>query len=351
MYDDLQEFRVSNDIRDDIGALHRRFDKEGYLFFRGMIERQEILDIRTRAFELFRDARWLKADAPLSDGIADTAYTCVEGDPEYWPVYDNLQKLESWHRLALSPQIMDLMENLFGEPVLAHHWKVGRIMFPQNSTFVTPAHQDWMFNQGTTETYSCWMPMGDCPRELGGLCLLPGTHKSGVYEYYPAYGTGGMTVHEDDIKGQWLTTDFKAGDVLVFHSLNLHRSLPNVTPDRLRFSADFRYQAGSKPMAEHVFGPHGGIITGLTWEDVYEGWESDEGKYYWKKFDIKIIPRDTSHTDRRTQRMFEQARAGDQSMRRFLDQMVDKEQYYTAQMVEAAKQALAVLDEKLAAKN
>ena len=40
-------------------------------------------------------------------------------------------------------------------------------------------------------------------------------------------------------------------------------------------------------MAEDVVGPHGGVITGLTWEEIYEGWESDEGKYYWQDFDIQ----------------------------------------------------------------
>ena len=82
---------------------------------------------------------------------------------------------------------------------------------------------------------------------MGGLALLPGTHKVGLYEYYPAFGTGGITVHEDDMQGQWLTTDFEAGDALVFHSLNLHRSLPNVTPDRLRFSADFDTRRPANP--------------------------------------------------------------------------------------------------------
>ena len=347
---DLKEFRASNDILGDAGALRRRVDEEGYLFFRRLIEPQVIRDIRSRAFEVFREAGWLSSDAPLADGIANTSHTCVEGDAEYWPVYNNLQKLESWHRLALSPAIMSVMENIFDEPVMAHFWKVGRIMFPQNTTFMTPAHQDWMFNQGTTETYTCWMPIGDCPRELGGLTILPGTHKKGLYEYYPAYGTGGITVHQDDMRGHWLTTDFEAGDALVFHSLNLHRSLPNLTPDRLRFSADFRYQAASQPMAEDVFGPHGGVITGLTWEEIYDGWESDDGKYYWTDFDIKTIPRDNTRLEKRTERLFEQARAGDENMRPILNRMLKQKRYYRAEMVEAASQALQILDEAGATK-
>ena len=133
---DLKEFRVSNDILEDAGALRRRIDEEGYLFFRRLIDPRVVSNIKLQAFEVFREGGWLKSDSPLADGIADTSHTCVEGDAEYWPVYDNIQKLQSWHRLALSPPIMDLMEDLFAEPVMAHFWKVGRIMFPQNTTFM-----------------------------------------------------------------------------------------------------------------------------------------------------------------------------------------------------------------------
>ena len=44
----------------------------------------------------------------------------------------------------------------------------------------------------------------------------------------------------------WLTADYRPGDLLVFHSLMIHRALPN-TSDRIRLSLDTRYQPLSEP--------------------------------------------------------------------------------------------------------
>jgi ectoine hydroxylase-related dioxygenase (phytanoyl-CoA dioxygenase family) len=39
-----------------------------------------------------------------------------------------------------------------------------------------------------------------------------------------------------------------AGDAILFNCLTVHRALPNVTPDRVRISVDFRYQPASEPI-------------------------------------------------------------------------------------------------------
>jgi hypothetical protein len=49
---------------------------------------------------------------------------------------------------------------------------------------------------------------------------------------------GGVVVPDDAI---WSTTDFKCGDAVMFRPHTLHRSLPNVSGNRLRLSVDFRY--------------------------------------------------------------------------------------------------------------
>ena len=40
----------------------------------------------------------------------------------------------------------------------------------------------------------------------------------------------------------WSTADYKAGDVLFFNCLTVHRACPNVSGDLIRLSADYRYQ-------------------------------------------------------------------------------------------------------------
>ena len=43
----------------------------------------------------------------------------------------------------------------------------------------TPAHQDFPFIQGSARTFTTWIPLGECPRELGGLQVNAGTHLLG----------------------------------------------------------------------------------------------------------------------------------------------------------------------------
>ena len=76
------------------------------------------------------------------------------------------------------------------------------------------------------------------------------------------------------------------GDVLFFHSHTVHQGLPNRSGDRLRLSADFRYQRASEPVIYQVLTPHQGR---LTWEEVYAGWKSDKYQYHWKKFTLTTV--------------------------------------------------------------
>jgi hypothetical protein len=48
-----------------------------------------------------------------------------------------------------------------------------------------------------------------------------------------------------------VTTDYQAGDVLVFHCLTTHAALPNLT-DRLRISAEYRWQLADQPAPRRV---------------------------------------------------------------------------------------------------
>ena len=81
----------------------------------------------------------------------------MEGQEEYWPVLNDFQSLESFHAFAHYPSILDACDKLFGEPTLLIP-NIGRIMFPENIRYTTPAHQDYIHIQGTEETYTAWIP-------------------------------------------------------------------------------------------------------------------------------------------------------------------------------------------------
>ena len=195
---------------------------------------------------------------------------------------------------------------------MPHPQKVARIWFPKYTDHTTPTHQDYVHFQGSYNNLTCWTPVGDCPIELGGLAVIPGSHKvNRVLEHHFSLGAGALVVDEtahDDIDPVWHTTNYEIGDTLIFPALTVHKALPNYTEDKLRLSLDNRYQAVGDTIAEHMLEPHG--PTGLDWESVYKNWKTDELKYYWRNYKNPVVPRDMSFADKGFSEALSLARSG-----------------------------------------
>lgn len=286
------EFLVSNDALNDPDEIRRRADRDGYLFFRGLLERERLLNVRRQILELCQKEGWLAESTELIRGVAAAGVKWVEPQPQFMKVYYEIMKLEDFHALAHSPVLLDLYRKLFGEDVLVHARNIARIIFPDNTKFTTPSHQDWVHIQGTTETYSAWIPLSDCPRELGGLSMLVGSHKTGLIPHREAYGAGGIGIDTDHLPNLWASSDFRLGDFITFHSMTVHKGLHNVSQNKIRVSVDFRYQGVSQPVVEGSLRPHYGK---QTWEEIYQGWKSTQYQYYWTKYDLNFVPYDGSY--------------------------------------------------------
>jgi ectoine hydroxylase-related dioxygenase (phytanoyl-CoA dioxygenase family) len=86
------------------------------------------------------------------------------------------------------------------------------------------------------------MALDACPRELGPLALLPGSHTGGLRPHAPVVGGGSVVGTDVPDDAPWVAGDLAAGDVLFFSAFTVHRALPNTTADRLRVSVDYRYR-------------------------------------------------------------------------------------------------------------
>jgi hypothetical protein len=103
---------------------------------------------------------------------------------------------------------------------------------------------------------------------------------------HDAYGAGGKGIDTEALPYRWTASDFAVGDVVVFHSLTVHKALPNASPDRLRLSVDYRYQAPSQPATEWSFLPH---YAQLSWDEIYAGWRSSRHQYYWRDLPVRFV--------------------------------------------------------------
>ena len=306
-----EPFRDSTEHLNDGETLRARLAEDGYLFLRGLLPREAILDVRARLLNKAAEGGWLAPDSPVAVGVANSAAACKDPEPRYMSVFRGLWSDEALHRLRIDPRVIALFDRIFGERALAHPMFVQRNIFPQSDgfDFTTGIHQDRVHIGGAT-SYAMWMPLGDCPREMGTLAVAAGSHTTGILPTKVGSGAGGMDIAVP-IPGTWVTGDFEAGDALIFQDVTVHKALPNRTRS-IRMSFDARYQKLSEPMADVNLMPYAGCG---SWDEVYAGWSSREGQYYWKDLPITIVPLDRSHYERRDAMAFEMAEAGDRGAR------------------------------------
>ena len=283
----MKIFHNASQLLSNQAGLQARFRQDGYLYLKQVVDRKKLRALRQQILGICQKNQWLKPGAKLDDGISWTTPK-VEGEDDYFAVYDEIQKLEAFHALAHDSSIIRVMQSLLGASAFPHPLSICRLVFPDSESWATPPHQDYPNNQGTEDLYACWIPLSDCPREQGGLEVLAGSHTLGLLPLKYSLGAGHRQADlgEEAVGLEWTGGDFSLGDILVFHSLTVHRSRPN-SRSQLRISVDYRYQAEHQPLTERCLQPHFGR---LSWEQIYQGWRSPDLPYYWKLKSFEIVP-------------------------------------------------------------
>jgi hypothetical protein len=284
----FEEFVDSSAILDDPEALRARARADGYLFIRGLLPADAVHAARRQVMERLDEFGWLDRTAPLGDGVIDDAAINGISGEELRPDigisragYLRIQQLRDLHALPHHRNLISLYERLTDDFVFVHPRHIVRVFTSHRDLHPTPAHQDFPLVQGTDKTWTCWFPLGDCGLDLGPVTICEGSHTAGYRPVEEAPGAGGIAVQrcgEETAAEIWRRGPFRAGDVLTFTAMTVHRALPATRRDRIRLSMDVRYQAISEPIEAKSLGNH----LECAWEDVYADWDDDDPlRYYW----------------------------------------------------------------------
>ncbi|MBW3560975.1 MAG: phytanoyl-CoA dioxygenase family protein [Actinobacteria bacterium] len=209
-----------------------------------------------------------------ADGIPAAAVPDQDDLDAVRPVLREMQRIEALHALGHQPRLLAAVDAVLDEPFFRYPSTVHRLKFPSGKP--TPPHPDWYFLQGSPDSLTAWVPFGDLDASAGGLAVLAGSHRRGLY-WSDWKGT-----HDPDVR--WHGGDFQAGDVLLFHALTVHASLPN-TVTTVRASADYRYQPLRDPVHEAWMVPHFGVG---TWDEIADGWTGPHARY-WEGLPVTVI--------------------------------------------------------------
>lgn len=304
----------------DGSALAARMACDGYLYLPGLLPAAAVGAVQQDVATVAREAGWLRADAPLSEALADDRGFCVDPDPAYLTVLRRINRLECYHALKHHPALLGLFERMLGAPVFPHPRVLMRNIFPGRPEYTTKAHQDYPNVQGTTEVYTAWIPLVDCPTEVGGLQIARTSHTRGVLDFGIGNGAGGIELL-DPLEDLWTGGPMRVGDVLVFHSLTAHKGQDNRSR-RLRMSMDVRFQRVRDPFNPDNAQPDG---QPLTWDEVYADWQSTELQRYWTRLPLTHASFDRTWFDRRDTLGFELGEAGDPRARSVLLRIVARD--------------------------
>lgn len=279
----------------DFDGLRRRGEDEGYLYFKGLLPADAIRQVRRDMLAVVEAYGWR---APGQDGLGGTldldALNRIPDEEMRSDIgvsrsaYHDVQRLESFHALPHHPNLLALYAGLFRDEVLVHPRHIARMITAHRVMIPTPQHQDFPLIQGSSNTWTCWFPLGDCPRAMGSLTVLRASHKEGYIPIRRARGAGSIAVQLCRGAKVWVEGDFAEGDVLTFPCFTVHRALRSKQPEQIRLSLDVRYQPASEAVEQKSLLPH----CELTWEEIYANWESDNLTYYWDASAPKLSPWD-----------------------------------------------------------
>lgn len=257
---EMPDFKVSNDLLGDKAALDAAFARDGYLFFRNVVDR-EILDKLAQAFlgEL-KAAGVVDRDAkePIHNGsIARIDYDALAGM--------RLKQKSAWVEFVDHPKFVGFIEQVVGGKARRLPVAETRMIPPDtgddlNRIRFFGEHQDGFFNEGY-RFFGCWVPIWDGSRATGGLVVAEGSHRLGLLHDAskpPEYLIPTGTIPDS----AWRTTDFRAGDLLMFDHKIVHSGLRNRSDNYFRVSIDVRF------LAVDDAGPIDGTFVSASDKDV-----------------------------------------------------------------------------------
>jgi hypothetical protein len=224
----------------DRHALHAVIERDGYLFVRGLVPPEAIARLRRLILDHAQSASWLDPDAPVEHarvrcGVRVGDYQA----PDWMALQARVQTSAELWDVGDASAVHQLLTTVFDRPSFLYlGMNTCRVVSPHRELAARP-HQDAHYVRTLGEFVTVWVPLGECPASLGPLAVWPGSHQRGLRPHHGVGIVDGGVDMKDE--GEWHSTDFAIGDVLVLTRHVIHRSLPNVSDHTLRLSVDLRY--------------------------------------------------------------------------------------------------------------
>lgn len=233
----------SNAYLGDTKKLWDRYNEDGYLYFRDVLDRDKLQEVRHDIISVLHDYGVIpknETDVPTWTG---------KEVPDFLEIHTKIHALKSYDEMRTNPALVKIMEQLFGAPVYSWMNVDVRTQTPRMVP-ITSIHQDYQVFYRAARFAISWIPLMDIEQNVGGVDIALESHRT-VTEtdygwskdrYYTGNAGAVLPALAEEQCGSFARTTYNAGDLLVIHDKVAHRSLPN-TSKKLRLSMDVRFQA------------------------------------------------------------------------------------------------------------
>lgn len=175
----MQETPVDTPLEE----MRRRFNEDGYIFVKGVMPREDVLDMREAYFEHLQPTGILKPGTHPREGVFDDREDPIAhngvGGTDLPEAVERVNKLTSAHTMPFYLKFLEheklrkFIQEFMG-------WKkdvlIKRTMLRHNvpNGLSTGIHYDQIFlRAGEAEFLTAWVPIGDCTAEGGGKYPFP----------------------------------------------------------------------------------------------------------------------------------------------------------------------------------
>ena len=264
--------------KEEFSLLRKRFSKDGYLFLKGILKKNDVISFREWVFNKLQNTGLLKENINSKFGIVNNKINHNIDDAKFLEsgrsqnsliknAISLIVKSKRYEEFCSQPLLVNFVKKLIGGDIYLHKRKILRHTIPQSNNS-TPAHYDLIYlRAGTDNIITVWIPIGDIDIAEGGLMYLEGSHAQGIKmedefskknanlskeEQINAFNknmTEGGWISKnlpnlaEKFNTRWLVTNYEAGDILIHSPYLIHASTNNKSlKERIRLSTDIRFQ-------------------------------------------------------------------------------------------------------------
>ncbi len=237
---------------DDPAALRERFDDDGYVFLRGLLPADLVLQAREEILTKYAIIGEVDDRLPVSDAVAGDGHGVLHTNMRAFT--ESVRTGHHYEAVILHERLLGVVGHLLGAEATPFDFRWPRLVRPGEGCGF---HCDGPYmSRATDQHLSTWIPLGAVAPDNSGLVVLEGSHTNqdllDGYLSKDADIDGLVWLDEDPTAVQelygrrWLTTSYEPGDVLAFSMNTLHGALDNTSPNQCRLSTDSRYYAAGE---------------------------------------------------------------------------------------------------------